>query len=231
MPKIIPAILPQTYTGIIHGADRVHECVDTIQIDFVDGVFAPNQTWLFNNKEKERFSAIEREDEGLPYWDTLDYEFDLMVQNPLEKMDLFMALGPTKLIFHIGSFKEEEMLAYFEGLPLIIKETISFGMAVGVDTDIALVEPYRAYIDTIQCMGIAEIGVQGKPFDERVLTQIQKAKELFPEKRISVDGGVSLATAPALVRAGADTLVVGSALFGSTDIYGTIELLENIGNE
>lgn len=231
MAKIIPAILPQSYTAIVHATDRVHEGVKAVQIDFVDGVFAPNQTWLFNTKEKERFSAIEREEEGLPYWDTLDYEFDLMVQNPLEKMDLFMALGPSKLIFHIGSFETEAMLSYFENLPLIIRETVSFGMAVGIDTDIELVTPFIEYIDTIQCMGIAQIGVQGQPFDDRVLSQIKKAKELFPDKEVSVDGGVSLDTAHSLVAAGADTLVVGSALFGSTDIYGTIELLTNIGDE
>lgn len=231
MPKIIPAILPQTYTAIIHGTDRVHDGVDTVQIDFVDGVFAPNQTWLFNNKEKERFSSIEREEEGLPYWDSLDYEFDLMVQNPLEKMDMFMALGPSKIIFHIGSFEQEEMLNYFETLPLIIKETIEFGMAVGVDTDISLIKPYEEYISTIQCMGISSIGVQGQPFDEKVLSQISKARDMFPDKNISVDGAVSIDTADQIIKAGADTLVVGSALFKSTDIYGTIDILRNIGNE
>lgn len=231
MIKIIPAILPQSYTAIVHGTDRVHEGVDTIQIDFVDGNFAQNFTWLFNNKEKERFSAIQQEDEGLPYWDSLDYEFDLMVQNPLEKMELFMALGPSKLIFHIGSFEEQDMIEFFETIPLIIRETTEFGMAVGIDTDITLVEPYKEYISTIQCMGITSIGVQGQPFDERVLTQVSLARKLFPDKQISVDGGVSLETAQKIVAAGADTLVVGSALFGSTDIYGTIDLLRNIAHE
>lgn len=231
MTKIIPAILPQSYTAIVHGADRVHEGVDTIQIDFVDGNFAQNFTWLFNNKEKERFSAIQQQDEGLPYWDSLDYEFDLMVQNPLEKMELFMALGPSKLIFHIGSFEERDMIEFFETMPLIIRETTGFGMAVGIDTDIALVEPYKEYISTIQCMGIASIGVQGQPFDQRVLAQVSAARKLFPDKQISVDGGVSLETAQKIVAAGADTLVVGSALFGSTDIYGTIDLLRNIAHE
>ena len=51
MIKIIPAILPSSYRAIELGVDTVFELVDTVQVDFVDGQFAGNRTWWFNNKE------------------------------------------------------------------------------------------------------------------------------------------------------------------------------------
>ncbi|MBY0328990.1 hypothetical protein K2Q02_02775 [Patescibacteria group bacterium] len=226
--KIIPAILPQSYRGITLGVEKVHDVLDTVQIDFVDGHVAHTRTWLFNNKDSEHFSAIEREDEGMPYWDTMNYEFDLMVKNPLEKMDMFIAMGPSKVIFHIGTFEQGVMLAYLEQLPQIVRETIAIGMAINLDTDPSAVAPYLEYIDTIQCMGIRDIGYQGRPFDEVVLEQIKKTRELYPEITISVDGGVTLENAQALRDAGADSLVVGSAIFRSPEPYATIKEFQSI---
>ncbi len=231
MVKVIPAILPQSYGAIIHGLNKIHSIVDTVQIDFVDGVFAPTRTWLFNGKDRDAFDAILREDEGLPYWEDMNFELDLMVKDPLKKIDEFIALGPSKIIFHLGSFEKNEMLKYFENLPYIIKETISFGIALGLNDDPKDIAPYIDYIDTIQCMGIENIGLQGQPFDERVLQNIKKTRELYPNKYISVDGGVKIDTARLMVQAGADTLVAGSAIFGSVDMYGIIEILENIDHE
>jgi ribulose-phosphate 3-epimerase len=226
MVKIIPAILPSSYRAVEEGVEKVHDIVLTIQIDFVDGYFAPNKTWMFNGKDTDVVEAISHEQEGLPYWDEIDYEFDLMVQNPLEKIDQFLILGPAKIILHLESLDEEKTLKYFESIPQIVKETISFGIAIGIDTDPEKLKPYLEYIDTIQCMGIEKVGFQGHPFDVRVLEQIRKVKNLYPDKNISVDGAVSLDNAKSLVEAGANSLVVGSAVFHNPDPVGTIKELE-----
>lgn len=226
--KIIPAILPQSYRAIIMGVEQISDIVDTVQIDFVDGHFAHNRTWLYNNKDTEYYSAIEREEEGLPFWDKMNYEFDLMVKDPLLDIDKFIAMGPSKIIFHIETLDAAIMLPYLENIPGIMRETISFGIAINIDTDPHLIAPYLEHIDTIQCMGIRDPGFQGRPFDEEVIEQIKKVKALYPDKHISVDGGVTLDSAPLLAAAGADTLIVGSALFQSGDIYGTIETLQRL---
>ena len=228
MIKIIPAILPSSYRAIEAGVEKVYEIVDTVQIDFVDGHFANNRTWWFNNKDTETLSAILREEQGLPYWDTVNYELDLMVADPLQYIDTFVALGPSKIIFHIEGLDIDKMGHYFEALPEITKSTISFGIALGVDTDPKLITPLAPYIDTIQCMGIARVGFQGESFDPRVIEQIKAVKALFPDKTISVDGAVTLDTASLLVQAGATTLVVGSAIFQSTNLRGTIEALQHL---
>jgi ribulose-phosphate 3-epimerase len=229
--KIIPAILPNRYYDIPNAVEKVIGATNTVQIDFVDGFFAPNRTWWFNNKDSERLSAIMSEEEGLPFWDEMNYELDLMVRDPLEHIESFVALGPSKLIFHVEGLDQEKMLQYFEQVPEIMRITMSFGMAIGIDTDPALIAPYIDHINSIQCMGIAHVGSQGQPFDERVYDQIRKVKEMYPDKIISVDGGVSEENAPLLVTAGATQLVVGSKLFLNEDIHGTIRRLKNICKE
>ena len=66
-------------------------------------------------------------------------------------------------------------------------------------------------------MGITKIGFQGQAFDPRVLSKIREVKEKYPSFLIQIDGGVSMATAEQMKLAGADRLIVGSALFNSND--------------
>lgn len=228
MTTIIPAILPQTYRGIELAVEKVVGAAPIIQIDFVDGHFVPNRTWWFNNKDEEKLQAILDEDMGLPYWDSQNYEFDLMVKDPLQYIDTFFALGPASIIFHAEGLDTDSMLNFFETLPDIIKSAIAFGMAIGVDTDPAILAPYIPYITSIQCMGIKNVGYQNQTFDERVIKQIQSVRALYPDKIIAVDGGVSVENAALLVEAGASILVVGSALFQNTDPRGTIETFKTI---
>jgi ribulose-phosphate 3-epimerase len=229
--KIIPAILPHRYYDIESAVQKVQGAVSTVQIDFVDGNFALNRTWWFNNKDTERLSAILREEEGLPFWDTMNYEFDLMVSNPLEHMDTFIALGPSKIIFHAEGLNQEQIIQYFESLPEIVRQTIAFGMAIGIDTDPNAIAPYIPYINTIQCMGITNIGNQGQPFDEQVLEQVKKVRALYPEMIVSVDGGIKEEHVAALAKAGVTMFVVGSAVFQNEDIHGTIKRLKDICKE
>lgn len=226
--KIIPAILPLRYYDIPNAIEKIYNSVDTVQIDFVDGHFAPNRTWWFNRKNEDKLESLLSQEEGLPMWESLNYEFDLMLSNPLEHIDTFVALGPSKIIFHLESLDQEKMLKYFEAMPSIVSDVMSFGIAIGTNTNPSLLRPYSQYITTIQCMGISQVGFQGQPFDKSAIEQIKKVKELFPDKIISVDGAVSTENASELVKAGATELVVGSAIFQNSDPEGTIRELKKI---
>lgn len=215
--KIIPAIMPKRYYDIENTIEKMGEMVSTVQIDFVDGHIAPNRTWWFNRKDEEILGEFEREERGLPKWESINYEFDLMVRDPLSHMDKFMMLGPSKIIFHLESFEKSQMLNYLENLPEIIKTTIQFGIAIGLGNPPEDIVDFLPYITTIQCMGIAAIGYQGQPYDDRVLEQIQKVKALYPEKVISVDGAVSEDNIENLMEAGATQFVIGSAIIQSSN--------------
>jgi ribulose-phosphate 3-epimerase len=230
MIKIIPAILPHSYRGIEMAVEKVEGAVASVQIDFVDGHFVPNRSWWFNNKDEEKLHAILNEEMGMPLWDKINYEFDLMVKDPIQYIETFIALGPSKITFHIEGLNQEKTLTFFETLPDIIRTAIAFGIAIGIDTDPALIAPYLPFIESIQCMGIKNVGFQAQAFDEGVFTQIKNVHALYPDKTIAVDGGVSLENASRLVAAGATELVIGSALFQNTDSRGTIETFKTICN-
>jgi ribulose-phosphate 3-epimerase len=229
MIEIIPAILPQTYRAIEEGVDLVHAIAPKIQIDFCDGKYVETKTWWFNGKDIERKDAILSETEGLPFWDSTNYEFDLMIEDPLSQIDTFIALGPSKIIFHKKSISVEALITYFDSLPEITLQMISFGIAVELDDDPEELRPLVPYLRRIQCMGIEHIGVQGQPFTEKAIPMVKKLFDLYGDKvRISVDGGIKEEDIPALIAAGATRLVVGSAIFQSTDPHGTIERLQAI---
>lgn len=231
MIEIIPAVLPQTYKEIEEGVGLVHELAPTIQIDFCDGNYVESKTWWFNGKDVARKDAIISEKEGLPFWDSINYEFDLMIKDPLSQVDTFIALGPSKIIFHLKTVSVVELLAYFESLSEVVHQTISFGVALQTDDDPVSIAPLIPYLRRIQCMGIKHIGAQGQPFNEAVVPFVAKLHQLYGESvRIGVDGAVSPQNIKALVDAGARRLVVGSAIFQSVDPHGTIETLQTLAN-
>ena len=172
--------------------------------------------------------SILNEEEGLPFWEHLDFEFDLMVLNAHKKFDFFARLGAKKIIFHIEAETEKDFKEFLESLDPYFKDNVEIGLAINTTTDINKLEPFINCVDFIQCMGIEKIGFQGEPFDERVLNQIKNLKLKYPEIKINVDGSVNENTAPLLIKAGADRLVIGSLLLQSYDIKETIKEFERL---
>jgi pentose-5-phosphate-3-epimerase len=224
-PVIIPAILRSSFYDIEKLANQVGAYVPAVQLDFIDGKFAPNTTWWFSGKNLDKKEEILREERGLPLWESLNYEADLMLDAPLEYVDEVIALGSSRIIFHLSSIKGDELITWFENLSPVVSSMISFSLAVRHGDDLERIQQYENYIDDIQCMGIRRVGFQGEPFDESVLEQIEEIKKLFPTKTITVDGAVSEQTIGRLWNSGATRFAVGSALFESVDLLGTLETL------
>jgi ribulose-phosphate 3-epimerase len=225
MIEIIPAIMPQNVGEIRTKVSMVFGLVKTVQVDFCDGVFVPTRTWPYNGKDVMAHKEILDEETGLPYWEKVSYEFDLMVKNASKQFDELLKLGPNRLVFHIEA--EDDLLG-FEKIDLYFKETIEMGVAINTTTDTELLKPFLPHIKFIQCMGIDAIGKQRQQFDPRVLDQIKKVRVLAPDLPISVDGSVNKKTAHALLDAGATRLVVGSAIFEELDTQSIIEDFQNL---
>lgn len=220
MIEIVPAILPENVGELRGKITLISNLVKTVQIDFCDGIFVPHKTWPYNGKDDLYYQKIQREEEGLPFCDEIDYEFDLMVKDATKKFSDIVKLGPAKVIFHLKA--EYALLEFFENLEPYYKENIKFGIAVTKDVDIEEISQYVTHIDFIQCMGIEKIGFQNQPFDTGILELVKNLHERYPSLTIGVDGGVNLETGTQLVENGATKLVVGSAIFSSLDIAGKI---------
>jgi len=206
--EIIPAILPRDFGEVEQKIDQIMGSVKTVQIDVCDGQFTPSASWPYR-KHDDTFEKIIHEEVGLPDWENLNYEFDLMVNRPEEVVDEWVTAGAARIIIHAEATgdvaKAIEML----------QGRVEVGLALAMDTDLSVIAKYREQIGFIQLMGIDNVGFQRQPFDEKTLGRIKEAHLKYPGLPISIDGGVSLETAPELIAAGADRLVVGSAVFDS----------------
>lgn len=199
--------MPVDIDDIADHVDRVSSSVRTVQLDIMDGVFVPGKTWPFMHREDMNFVD---QDFALPRWQDIDYELDIMVDNPEQYRDMWVYMGPCRIVFHYESLRDPlGFLASFAD----VREHIEIGIAISLDTDPQVLEPLIPYVDRIQFMGIAKIGVQGEPFDTRVLEQISYVRAHFPNITISVDGAMNEKTVPLVAQRGVHDVVVGSFIF------------------
>ncbi len=232
MIEIIPAVLSRNYEDMKNKIALVRGILPVVQIDLCDGIFVQNTTWPFSTGGANdiNFQRILNEREGMPFWEDIDFELDLMVEDAVSNFDIYTKLAPKRIVFHIEAVGDlNEFKDFIEGIDVYIRDAIQIGIAINTTTPIEQIFPLVNSVDFVQCMGIEKIGFQGQPFDERVLNNIKILKEKYPDLIISVDGGVNFDTAQKLVEAGVDRLVAGSLLLKAEDIRETISVLENLG--
>jgi len=219
MIEIIPAILPKNYEDLKNKIALVRGIVPVVQIDICDGIFVPSKTWPFSTggAEDYNFHRILNEEEGMPFWEDIDFEFDLMVVDAVKNFDLYTKLGAKNIIFHL------------EAVDMYIREMMKIGISININTSLEQIFPLINNVDFVQFMGIEKVGFQGQEFNKKVLENIKILKERFPDLVISVDGGVNFETVPLLIEAGAMKLIIGSTIFNTDDIVGTIEEFKNLG--
>jgi ribulose-phosphate 3-epimerase len=227
MAEIIPAILPKSYEELIEKLDIAASASDVVQIDICDGGYVPSRTWPYLKGVDTIFEEFVSQEKALPHWEELDFEFDLMIKGAYEKIPDFISAGASRIIVHKASVDDEELANIIRDYGKHSEELGMFDVELGI----ALLpsespESIRDIADKIhfvQVMGIEKVGFQGQPHSPKAAVLVRALKQAYPNLICTVDGGVSLETAPALIASGADGLVVGSALFAQVDFTATIE--------
>lgn len=214
--------------------------VARIQIDVVDGKFASPASWPYSAKATQgtpypELEMMVRNGEMLPHLDCVEYEVDLMCLDAEDAAALWLALGATRLIFHAESATDlPRLLALARGRfgagDGFVPNLISYGLALNVASDLALLEPCLDEIQFVQFMGIARIGQQGQAFDERVIKKIREFRAKHPEVPVQVDGGVNLVSARKLVALDVKNLVVGSGILKASDPVKAFAALNDLEN-
>ncbi|MFA6076533.1 MAG: hypothetical protein WC735_00475 [Candidatus Paceibacterota bacterium] len=234
MSEIIPAILEKNFSEIKNKLTALREQVKCVHIDICDGVAVPSQTWPFSSGGFDDFDfrKIINEEEGMPFWEEFDFEFDLMVADAVENFDLYMKLGPKRIIFHpnIGGErgKIEEFENFLEGLDMYIRDNVEIGIAFRPSDDLTVVSKLSHKADFLHCMGSDKIGLQGEPFSEKALENIKYLKKNLSGVVISVDIGINLQNAERILDAGADRLTIGSGIWKSSDPIGALQSFQNL---
>jgi len=222
--NIIPAILEASYQEIENKIESVLHDTERVHIDICDGLFVSRKTWPYsavsNNRIDENFQIkkLLSEDMGLPNWDHVNYEFDLMVQNPDIQKDIWARIGANTLIIHPTSFKDESVILDF------IKEIDSYMIDVIVAVTYDEYFKYEEFIKdllikksikALQIMTIKTIGSQGQKFDDRCIALIEKIKTENPDFIIRVDGGINTDNVKKILDVKVDEVIIGSAIFNS----------------
>jgi len=215
--EIIPAIMPTSYRDIEQKIEKIIESVKTVQLDLMDGKYVNSKTWPFNDLNGSSWHSILNEEHGMPGWESLDYELDLMMEDVPKYWEDLVRIGPSRVIFHFpkNNEKKEEFKKFILNLDQFYKYEIELGVAYEHGDDIKDILDIKDDIKFVQCMGIDHVGVQGAQFDETVFERIQKIKDNLPETDITIDGSVNFNTIGDLYDAGASRFVVGSAVFNN----------------
>ncbi len=235
MGLIVPAVLTPSRTELEEKLALL-ECIPSvarIQIDVVDGKLATPASWPYT--EPGALRMMQNAGKSLPRPEQFEYEIDLMCLDAGAVAGDWLALGASRLTFHIESLVSNPNLLRtmhqtYGSSGIGLDHLATFGVALNVETDPRIIEPYLADIAYVQCMGIAKIGKQGQPFDPRVVERVRAIRHRYPDLPIQVDGGVSLAHARELRAAGATDLIVGSAILRAADpaaAFAAFEALES----
>ena len=220
--EIIPAIMPTSYDDLKEKAEAVAGLVPWVQVDVMDGLFVPSVSWPYHAEDIPAFYEQVAQKQPLPRLDVLSYEVDIMTEHPEDEIPKWYALGARRFLVHFESIDDIDVLEHII-LSYRKKGVSEVGIALDIATSVESIEPILQEIDCVQLMGIARIGYQGEAFDERVVDRVTHLRQVYKNGIISVDGGVSLATAPRLLAAGVNRLVSGSGIFGGGDVSGAIQ--------
>lgn len=223
---VVPAILPTFYSELKESLNKIHSVAPLVQIDFCDGKYVPTKTWGYNSHDKPVFTNLISEQFELPYFDEIDFEFDLMIASPENQLEKFIAIGPKNIILHYASLQNP--VEFFKNIDPIIRENISFGCAFANNTPVEKITEIMPFVDFVQIMGIDHIGKQGEPFSEKTLDLIRAVRKQNPNIQIGVDGGVNKNNLHDIINAGANSVAIGSALFNTFDPIETYKQFKSV---
>lgn len=184
-----------------------------LHLDIEDGNFVPNITFGMRTARAAAGTGCEA-------------DAHLMVTDPGEYLDELLEMGIRKIAVHAEASQYPAVW-----LNKIRAAGGRAGLAVNCMAPVEFLLPYIDILDYILIMTSEPDGGQ-QTFNSRMLDKIKAARRLFPERvSIMADGGITEELLPRVAAAGADTIILGRAVWGAADPAAQIKRLLKIANE
>lgn len=200
--KIAPSILAADFTRLgeqvksaeAHGADVIH-------IDVMDGRFVPNITMGTMVVE-----AVKRVTD-------LPLDVHLMIVEPERYVESFAKAGASMISVHL-----EASPNLHRTLQLIKSLNCKAGVAINPHIPASALQEVMSMVDIINVMTVNP-GFGGQSFIRETLPKITQLRTMITNSKrdieLEVDGGINVNTVVDAVKAGANLLVAGSAVFNA----------------
>ena len=199
--RVAPSLLAADFCRLADSIASVEGAgAEVLHLDVMDGHFVPNISYGPSIIAQVRSRT------------SMFFDAHLMISDPMKYIPAFADAGCDLITFHIETSEE----------PLRVIEAIrQHGKAVGISinptTEVSAIEEILAEVQLVLVMSVWP-GFGGQKFMPEVLPKVERLRSLLRQnQRLEIDGGIGLNTAAEVVRAGADTLVAGTSVFGQAD--------------
>ena len=212
MIKLAPSILSADFARLLEDVKKVEKAgCEYLHIDVMDGHFVPNITLgpaIVKSLRKDV---------------NMVFDAHLMIENPDNYIKEFADAGCDIIVVHQEACRH---------LHRTIQNIKSYGIKAGVSLNPATpIETIKHIIRDVDMVLIMTVnpGFGGQSFIEGMIEKIKELKSIIDEKNlnvdIQVDGGIKPSNIDKVVKAGANVIVAGSAIFNSDDINETVKLM------
>lgn len=185
-----------------------------LHLDIMDGKFVPNTTpGVSMLKKINKFDFV--------------FDTHLMVEDPINYIDKFYKAGSDIITFHYEAVDNVQQV-----INKILSLNIKCGISIKPNTDPKVLLPYLKDLDQVLIMSV-EPGFGGQKFMDNALDKIKYLDNLRNNNDeyhylIEVDGGVNLSNVSKIREAGANVVVMGTALINSSDKASVIKEVDNL---
>lgn len=198
---IAPSVMAADLTRL---GEQVTEALDAgahmLHVDVMDGRFVPNITF-----GPLMVEALRRVTDA-------PLDVHLMIVEPERYIKQFAQAGASTITVHI-----EATPHLHRAIEQIKEAGCRAGVAINPHTPAGAIEEVISMLDVINVMTVNP-GFGGQSFIPATMSKIARLRAMVNDRQsnvdIEVDGGINLETAPYAIQAGANVLIVGTAVFG-----------------